>query len=109
MEKSPEKLQVNWIERNGLVGGWPVKVKTYWEGILDSPSESSFNRLSGKLTIGEKVKIAWITPLSDETWHLTLSNEFKHLDSKNELEAKVFKFLDEAVDAMENLLKDKYK
>ena len=43
---------ISWIERTGMVGGYPVKVTTYWEGLYKSKT------------------MFWITPLSNGEWHL---------------------------------------
>jgi hypothetical protein len=51
---------IDWVELNGTHGGYPVKVITYWEGRAKDTS----------------IKVAWITRLSNELWHLTISNKF---------------------------------
>jgi hypothetical protein len=72
---------IDWVEIYGTVGGYPVKVNTYWEGRVEEPTEvSSYNRLTGKLTLANPVKIAWITRLSNGLWQLTISNKFKFIE-----------------------------
>jgi len=44
-----------WLQHNGQVGGYPVKITTYWEGMADS------------------ITHFWITPLSNGEWHLVNS------------------------------------
>ena len=41
-----------WVKHTGMVGGYPVKVTTYWEGLYKSKT------------------MFWITPLSNREWHL---------------------------------------
>ena len=80
---------IDWVEIYGTVGGYPVKVNTYWEGrevdrtgrLVEEPTEvSSYNRLTGKLTLANPVKLAWITRLSNGLWQLTISNKFKFIE-----------------------------
>jgi hypothetical protein len=54
-----EESKITWTEHHGSVGGFPVKVTKYWEGLYE-----------GK-------RICWITPQSDGTddgsWKLSKS------------------------------------
>ena len=45
--------KIDWVERTGVKGGWPLVKKTYWEGRR-----------------GEE-RVCWITPLSNGEWLLT--------------------------------------
>ena len=66
---------IDWVELNGTHGGYPVKVITYWEGRAKDTS----------------IKIAWITRLSNELWHLTISNKIKFKTDNNFREKDVYK------------------
>jgi hypothetical protein len=58
-EDKMEESKITWTEHHGSVGGFPVKVTKYWEGLYE-----------GK-------RICWITPQSDGTddgsWKLSKS------------------------------------
>jgi|TARA_R110000850_G_scaffold120935_5_gene238632 hypothetical protein len=76
---------IDWVELNGTHGGYPVKVITYWEGRAKDTS----------------IKIAWITRLSNELWHLTISNKIKFMPDNN--------FREKDVDKLKNIMETIYK
>ncbi len=93
---------IDWVEVNGTVGGYPVKVKTYWEGRVEGSTEvSSYNRLTGKLSLAKPIKIAWITRLSNELWQLTISNKIKFMPDNN--------FREKDVDKLKIIMETIYK
>ena len=49
--------EIDWTEHTGTRGGWPVTVKTYWEGRR-----------------GDE-RVCWITPLSNGEWLLAAPRE----------------------------------
>mgnify|MGYP006089476117 FL=1 len=76
---------IDWVELNGTHGGYPVKVITYWEGRAKDTS----------------IKIAWITRLSNELWHLTISNKIKFMPDNN--------FREKDVDKLKIIMETIYK
>ena len=44
-----------WVSHTGMVGGYPVKVQNYWEGLYNQKT------------------FFWITRLSNDEWHLVSS------------------------------------
>ena len=95
---------IDWVEVNGTVGGYPVKVKTYWEGRVEGSTEvSSYNPLTGKLSLAKPIKIAWITRLSNELWQLTISNKFKFIEWPQN------NFREKDVDKLKNIMETIYK
>lgn len=56
---------VCWVERTGMVGGYPPKVTTYWEGRYKSKT------------------MYWITPLSNGEWHLVEAGSQKGLSVRD--------------------------